>query len=56
MFSIIIPTYNRQNEIIRCLNSIKKQDFKDYEIIVVDNGSKDGSIELLEKERNIILL
>lgn len=47
MFSIIIPTYNRQNEIIRCLNSIKKQSFKKFEILIVDNGSTDNTRQVV---------
>ncbi|WOE33281.1 MULTISPECIES: glycosyltransferase family 2 protein [unclassified Acinetobacter] len=39
-FSIIIPTFNRPNELVRCLDSVSIQTFKDYEVIVVDDGSK----------------
>ncbi|MEQ1067607.1 glycosyltransferase family A protein [Acinetobacter sp. XH1741] len=38
-FSIVIPTFNRPYELIRSLNSVEKQTFKDYEVIVVDDGS-----------------
>lgn len=43
LFSIIIPTFNRKNEISRCLESVKRGTFKSYEIIVVDDGSTDGT-------------
>jgi glycosyltransferase involved in cell wall biosynthesis len=39
MISIIIPTYNHKNELPQCLRSLKKQTYKDFEIIVVDDGS-----------------
>jgi len=42
-FSIIVPTYNRERFIKRCLMSVLAQDFKDFEIIVVDDGSTDGT-------------
>ena len=44
--SIIMPTYNRADYIMEALNSIKRQTFKDYEIIVVDDGSTDNTKEI----------
>lgn len=40
-FSIIIPVYNGERHICNCLNSIREQNYKNYEIIIVDDGSKD---------------
>lgn len=48
IFSIVIPVYNVENYIIRCLDSIVKQKYTDYEIILVDDGSKDGSPALCD--------
>lgn len=48
-FSIIIPVYNVEKYIERCVESVINQTFKDYELIVVDDGSTDKSIELIEK-------
>jgi glycosyltransferase involved in cell wall biosynthesis len=42
MVSIIIPVYNHFRELKKCLESISKQIFRDFEIIVVDDGSKDN--------------
>ena len=42
-FSIIIPTYNRKNLLIKCLNELEKQTFTDFEVIIIDDGSTDGS-------------
>lgn len=47
LISIIIPCYNAGKTISRALNSIREQDFKDLEIIVVNDGSKDNSLEVL---------
>lgn len=42
-FSIVIPSYNRSAQIITALNSLIKQSFSDYEIIIVDDGSTDDT-------------
>lgn len=44
--SIIIPVYNVEPYIRKCLNSIKAQTFTDYEAIIVDDSSPDGSIKI----------
>ena len=41
--SIIIPIYNVEKYLSRCLGSVEKQTFKDFEVIMVDDGSTDGS-------------
>ncbi len=51
MISIIIPIYNSQNYIYDCLSSIAKQSYKDYEIIIVNDGSSDNSVSIVEKFR-----
>lgn len=47
--SVIVCVYNRAGFIERCLNSILSQDFKDYEVIVIDDGSTDGTSQILEE-------
>lgn len=42
-FSIIVPVYNSQKYLKKCLNSVVKQSFRDYEIILIDDGSTDNS-------------
>lgn len=49
MISVIIPVYNAEQYIKRCLNSVLNQTFNDYEIIMVNDGSTDGSLEILKK-------
>ena len=46
MLSIIIPTHNEENYLPKLLKCIKKQDYKDYEIIIGDSFSTDKTIEI----------
>lgn len=48
MLSIIIPVYNVENYIERCINSIISQEYCKWEIIAIDDGSKDSSGEILD--------
>ena len=41
--SIIVPIYNAQANLRRCIESVLKQDFEDFELILADDGSKDES-------------
>ena len=47
-FSIIIPVFNSENTIKECLDSVLKQNFKDFEIICINDGSHDNSLSILE--------
>lgn len=44
MFSIVVPMYNSEKYIDKCLESLNSQDIDDYEVIIVDDGSSDDSI------------
>ena len=46
-FSIIIPMYNRERFITRAINSCLNQDFQDFEIIIIDDGSTDRSAQVV---------
>ena len=45
LISIVVPTRNRVDWLRRCLNGIKEQDFPDYEVVVIDDGSSGDVIE-----------
>ena len=47
--SIIIPVYNGEATLGRCLESIRSQTCQDYQVIMVDDGSTDGSLALMEE-------
>ena len=49
LFSIIVVSYNTKNEFIKTLNSIKRQTYKKYEVIIIDGYSNDGTIDLIKK-------
>jgi hypothetical protein len=47
---VVIPNWNGISHLHECLNSLRKQTFQDFEALVVDNGSTDGSLDLLRRE------
>ena len=47
--SVIIPAYNEEKEIGKCIASLENQTYKNFEIIVVDDGSTDGTLKILKK-------
>jgi len=51
--SVVIPTFNEERYIVRCLESLLKQSYKYFEIIIVDDGSTDTTTELLGLYSNI---
>jgi len=46
--SVIIPTFNAEKTIIKCLNALKNQSYKNFETIVVDGKSTDKTVEVVE--------
>ena len=52
--SVIVPTFNEEERIKRLLDSIKKQTYKDYEIIIGDYNSTDRTIQIAKRYGAII--
>ena len=44
--SVIVPVYNASRTLRRCVDSILKQDYRDFEVILVDDGSRDDSVRI----------
>ncbi len=47
--SVIIPTFNRLDKLVSAIKSVREQNYRNYEIIVIDNYSTDGTYEYLNK-------
>ena len=58
MISVIIPSYNEEANIARCLHSLLKQTIprEQYEIIVVDGNSKDKTREIAERYADLVFI
>lgn len=57
MISIVIPVYNVEKYLVDCLDSIINQNFSDWEVIMVNDGSTDHSDEIFNlKRKNTIQL
>ncbi|MDR0555464.1 MAG: glycosyltransferase [Holosporaceae bacterium] len=58
--SVVVPVYNAERFLRECLNSILNQSFKDIEVLCVDDGSLDGSLNILkeyaQKDRRIVVI
>ena len=58
--SIIVPVYNTEKYLARCIESITSQTYRNFELIAVNDGSTDNSIELLEniakKDERVIII
>jgi len=48
--SVLIPTFNRKDLVTRAIQSVVNQTFQPFEIIVIDDGSTDGTSEFIKTE------
>lgn len=53
MISVVIPLYNKEQIIERTLKSVLTQDYNDFEVVVVNDGSTDGSVEIVKSISDI---
>lgn len=47
--SIIVPTYNSENFIEKCINTVANQTYKDYEMLIINDGSTDSTLDIINK-------
>lgn len=50
--TVVVPTFNRARDVARCLESLVAQTFRDFEVLVCDDGSKDNTREVVEGFRD----
>ena len=53
--SILISNYNKAKYIKNCINSCLNQNYQNYEILIGDNGSNDGSLEIINNYKSVKL-
>ena len=49
MISVITPTYNSEEYLEECIKGMMSQTYREFEHIIVDGGSKDGTLEIIKK-------
>lgn len=49
LISVIVPIYNTEKYLVECVESLRKQTYSNIEIILVDDGSTDASIEICDE-------
>ncbi|WP_264080434.1 glycosyltransferase family 2 protein [Fusobacterium pseudoperiodonticum] len=47
--SVIVPIYNAENFLPRCIESVLDQTFKNFELLLINDGSKDSSLDICNK-------
>lgn len=55
-FKIIIPNYNNEKWLDKCLNSVYNQTFKDYKVIIIDDMSTDKSVDIIKNHKLDVIL
>lgn len=51
--TVIVPTYNSEKYIEKCIETVKEQTFKDYEMLIINDGSTDNTLKIIEEKMKI---
>jgi len=52
--TVIIPTFNREGVIRKSINSVLNQDYKNFELIIIDDGSTDNTEEIVKNFHDVL--
>ena len=47
--SVVIPAYNVEKYLDKCMNSVLNQSFTDFEVLLIDDGANDSTVQLCDK-------
>src|SRR5690606_15785652 len=47
--SVVIPVYNAERHLRKCLDSVLNQNYSEYEVLIIDDGSTDNSLEIADE-------
>ena len=50
--AIILVNWNQKDDLEECLSSLRKVEYKNYKIVIIDNNSTDGSVDMVKKMRD----
>ena len=50
LISVVVPTFNSERHLRNCLESLREQTYQNYEVVVVDGGSTDGTVRIIEEQ------
>ena len=53
MLSIVVPVFNAGKYLKQCIDSIREQTFTDFELLLVDDGSEDESVDICNRKEII---
>src|SRR4028118_658180 len=53
LVSVIIPTYNRAHSVVEAIRSVKNQSYPNVQVIIIDDGSRDNTAEVVAGVKNV---
>lgn len=56
MISVVIPLYNKESSIKDTLHSVLSQNFNDFEVVIVNDGSTDNSVDVVKQSKTLVFV